>query len=54
MTTNLILVSSNSKPRREKCGPGTWLLYVDGQEPLEVHVSYDIARKPHVVYKRAA
>jgi hypothetical protein len=54
MTANLVIVVSNPKPNRERCYPGTWLLYSRGRDPLEVHVAHDSDDRPHVLNKGAA
>lgn len=49
MTANLVIVVSNPRPKREPHYPETWLLYSQGQGPVEVHVARDRAERPHVV-----
>jgi len=54
MAFNLTVVVSNPEPKREQNHPRAWLLHAQGQDPVEVHVKYDSARKAYVVDKSAA
>jgi hypothetical protein len=38
MVADLVIVVTNDQPSREEQYPRTWLLYREGQGPVEVHV----------------
>lgn len=54
MSSSLFIVITNPKPNREQHYPRTWLLYTQGKDPVEVHVSHDNSNKPHVLDRGAA
>jgi hypothetical protein len=54
MTANLVVIVSNERPNREESYPRTWLLYIQGQDAVEVHVAHDSNHRPHVLGKGAA
>lgn len=54
MTANLEIVVNNPTPHREERYPRTWLLYTQGQGPVEVEVERDHNNTPHVLTKAAA
>jgi len=49
----LAIVFRNPQPQREAGFPGGWILLA-GDRQIEVVVSLDEARRPHVVRKEAA
>ena len=54
MTANLVVIVSNEQPNREESYPRTWLLYIQGQDAVEVHVAHDSNHRPYVLDKGAA
>jgi hypothetical protein len=40
MAADLVIVVSNDQPSREEQYPRTWLLYREGQGPVEVHAEF--------------
>jgi hypothetical protein len=54
MSPSLVIAISNSRPNREERYPDTWLLYTQGQDPIEIHVVHDTCSRPRVLHKGAA
>jgi len=53
-SSKLSIAVSNDNPNRIRVYPQTWLVHVDGVDPVPVQVERDGAGKPHVKNSNAA
>ena len=53
MTSQLSIVASNPKPKRETEYPNYWLIHSSDRDPIEVYLYHDTESQPRVWINKA-